>query len=92
MYRLTVITISACAALLLAGAVYGQQQPAAPASPPPPPPAFWRANYARTGKGCDAAHGRSKKNGWNHVFAVVDGGGYLIAFEKPISLVMPLSK
>ena len=84
MYRLTVITISACAALLLGGAVYAQQQPAAPASPPPPPPPAIGApitlEQAKTA--IATATAESKKNGWNHVFAVVDGGGNLIAFEK----------
>jgi glc operon protein GlcG len=83
MYRLTVITISACAALLLAGAVYAQQQPAAPASPPPPPPAYGAPITLEQAKAAiAAATEESKKNGWNHVFAVVDGGGNLIAFEK----------
>lgn len=83
MYRLTVITISACAALLLGGAVYAQQQPAAPASPPPPPPAYGAPITLEQAKAAiAAATAESKKNGWNLVFAVVDGGGNLIAFEK----------
>src|SRR5262249_38332803 len=71
----------ACAALLLGSAVYAQQQPAAPASPPPPgygaPITLEQAKAAIA-----AATAESKTNGWNHVFAVVDGGGNLIAFEK----------
>ena len=83
MYRLSVITISACAALLLGSAVYARQQPAAPASPPPPPPAYGAPITLEQAKAAiAAATEESKKNGWNHVFAVVDGGGNLIAFEK----------
>ena len=80
--RFSVITISACAALLLV-TVARAQQPAAPASPPPPPPAIGAPITLEQAKAAiAAATEESKKNSWNHVFAVVDGGGNLIAFEK----------
>ena len=80
--RFSVVTISACAALLLV-TVARAQQPAAPASPPPPPPAYGAPITLEQAKAAiAAATEESKKNGWNHVFAVVDGGGNLIAFEK----------
>jgi len=44
---------------------------------------LWHANYTRAARAAIVAgEAESKKNGWNHVFAVVDGGGTLIAFEK----------
>ena len=62
-------------------AVYAQQQPTA--APPPPPPAYGAPITLEQAKTAIAAAGaESKKNGWNHVYAVVDGGGNLIAFEK----------
>jgi uncharacterized protein GlcG (DUF336 family) len=80
--RFSVITVSACAALLLV-TVARAQQPAAPASPPPPPPAIGAPITLEQAKAAiAAATEESKKNSWNHVFAVVDGGGNLIAFEK----------
>src|SRR5204862_6055174 len=52
-----------------------------PVSPPPPGyGAPITLEQARAAIAADQAE--SKKNGWNHVFAVVDGGGTLIAFEK----------
>src|SRR5260370_34268779 len=76
----TVTTIRAGPALLLAPAVHAQQQPS---SPPPPPPAYGAPILLEQAKAAiAAAAAESKKNGWNHVFAVVDGGGNLIAFEK----------
>lgn len=84
MHRFSLFAVSACAALLLGSAVYAQQQPAAPASPPPPPPAYGAPISLEQAKAAiAAADAESKKNGWNHVFAIVDGGGNLIAFEKP---------
>lgn len=82
MYRFPVIAVSACTALLLGSAVHAQQ-PATPASPPPPPPAYGAPISLEQAKAAIAAGmAESQKNGWNHVFAVVDGGGNLIAFEK----------
>ena len=70
---------AACVAVLLSSAVYAQQ----PASPPPPAPAYGAPITLEQAKAAiAAATEESKKNGWNHVFAVVDGGGNLIAFEK----------
>ena len=83
MYRLTVITISACAALLLGGAVYAQQQPAAPASPPPPPPAYGAPITLQQAKAAvAAAEAEMTKNGWNLVIAVVGPTGELIYLQK----------
>jgi len=68
------------AALLFGTPVHAQQQ--AP-SPPPPPPAYGAPITLEQARAAIAAgQAESKKNGWNHVFAVVDGGGTLIAFEK----------
>jgi glc operon protein GlcG len=56
-----------------------QQQP----SPTPPPPSYGAPITLEQAKAAiAAATAESKNNGWNHVFAVVDGGGNLIAFEK----------
>ena len=83
MYRLTVITISACAALLLGGAVYAQQQPAAPASPPPPPPAYGPPITLQQAKAAvAAAEAEMTKNGWNMVIAVVGPSGNLVYLQK----------
>ena len=79
MSRLSVISMAACIAVLLSSSAYAQQ----PASPPPPPPAYGAPITLEQAKAAiAAATEESKKNGWNHVFAVVDGGGNLIAFEK----------
>ena len=79
MGRLSFIIIAIGAALLFGTAVHAQQQP----SPPPPPPAYGAPISLEQAKAAIAgAAAESKKNGWNHVFAVVDGGGNLIAFEK----------
>ncbi len=80
MGRLSLIAIAAGVALLFGTAVYAQQQPS---SPPPPPPAYGAPIALEQAKAAiAAAAAESKKNGWNHVFAVVDGSGTLIAFEK----------
>lgn len=53
------------------------------AAAPPPPPAYGAPiTLAQAKAAIAAAEAESKKNGWNHVFAIVDGGGNLIAFEK----------
>lgn len=80
MGHLSLITVTIGAALLFATGVHAQQQPS---SPPPPPPGYGAPitlEQARAAIAAGAAE--SKKNGWNHVFAVVDGSGTLIAFEK----------
>jgi uncharacterized protein GlcG (DUF336 family) len=80
MGRLSLITLAAGVALLFGTAVHAQQQPP---SPPPPPPAYGAPiSLEQAQAAIAAAAAESKKNGWNHVFAVVDGGGNLIAFEK----------
>lgn len=80
MGRLSLITIATGIALLFGTVVHAQQQPA---SPPPPPPAYGAPITLEQARAAIAgASAESKKNGWNHVFAVVDGGGNLIAFEK----------
>jgi hypothetical protein len=66
--------------LLFGTAVQAQQQQ--PSSPPPPPGYGAPITLEQAKAAVAAATVESKKNGWNHVFAVVDGGGNLIAFEK----------
>ena len=80
MVRLSLITGVLGAGLLFGTLAYAQQQ--AP-SPPPPPPGYGAPITLEQARAAIAAgEAESKKNGWNHVFAVVDGGGTLIAFEK----------
>ena len=80
MGRLALLTMALGAALLFGTAVHAQQQPS---SPPPPPPAYGTPITLEQARAAIAAgEAESKKNSWNHVFAVVDGGGNLIALEK----------
>ena len=80
MGRLSLITFAMGFALSFGTVVDAQQQPS---SPPPTPPAYGVPISLEQAKAAIAgAAAESKKNGWNHVFAVVDGGGNLIAFEK----------
>jgi glc operon protein GlcG len=80
MGRLSLIAIAMGVALLFGTAVHAQQQPP---SPPAPPPAYGAPISLEQARAAIAgAEAESTKNGWNHVFAVVDGGGNLIAFEK----------
>jgi glc operon protein GlcG len=80
MGRLSLTTVALCAAVLFGSVVHAQQQPS---SPPPPPPGYGAPITLEQARAVIAgAAAESKKNGWNHVFAVVDGGGNLIAFEK----------
>ena len=72
MVRMSLVTGVLGAGLLFGTLAHAQQQPS---SPPPPPPGYGTPITL-------AGQAESKKNGWNHVFAVVDGGGTLIAFEK----------
>src|SRR5215510_4085972 len=82
MRRLLLLSLVASVTLAVTAAVQAQQQ-AAPAAPPPPPPAYGAPITLEQAKAAiAAATAESKNNGWNHVFAVVDGGGNLIAFEK----------
>ena len=82
MGRLSLITVTIGAALLFGTGVHAQQQPSPP-PPPSPPPGYGAPITLEQAKAAIAAgQAESKKNGWNHVFAVVDGGGNLIAFEK----------
>ena len=82
MGRLSLTTMAAGVSLLLGAAVHAQQQPSSP-PPPPPPPAYGTPITLEQAKAAIAgAEAESKQNGWNHIFAVVDGGGNLIAFEK----------
>lgn len=81
MGRLSFVGIATTAILLFGTAV--QAQPQQQASPPPPPPGYGAPITLEQAKAAiAAAAAESKNNGWNHVFAVVDGGGNLIAFEK----------
>ena len=80
MGRLSLVTGVLGASLLFGTLAHAQQQ--AP-SPPPPPPGYGTPITLEQARAAIAAgQAESKKNGWNHVFAVVDGGGTLIAFEK----------
>lgn len=80
MDRISLITVATGVGLLFATAIHAQQQPS---SPPPPPAAYGAPISLEQAKAAiAAAAAESKKNGWNHVFAIVDGGGNLIAFEK----------
>jgi len=81
MGRLSFVGMATTAVLFFGTAVQAQQQQ--PASPPPPPPGYGAPITLEQAKAAiAAAAAESKNNGWNHVFAVVDGGGNLIAFEK----------
>jgi Haem degrading protein HbpS-like len=74
------VTVALGTTLLFGTLVHAQQQAS---SPPPPPPAYGAPITLEQARAAIAAgEAESKKNGWNHVFAVVDGGGNLIAFEK----------
>ena len=80
MGRLPSIALALAAVLLFGSVVQAQQQPL---SPPPPPPGYGAPITLEQARAAIAAgQAESKKNGWNHVFAVVDGGGTLIALEK----------
>src|SRR5215831_19705901 len=80
MGRLSLIIIATGVALMYGTAAHAQQQQS---SPPPPAPAYGTPISLEQAKAAiAAAAAESKNNGWNHVFAVVDGGGNLIAFEK----------
>jgi glc operon protein GlcG len=79
MGRLPSIALALAAVLLFGSVVQAQQQPV---SPPPPPGYGAPITLEQARAAIAAGQAESKKNGWNHVFAVVDGGGTLIAFEK----------
>ncbi len=80
MGRLAWTTMALGVAVLFASVVHAQQQPA---SSPPSPPGYGTPITLEQARAAIAAgQAESKKNGWNHVFAVVDGGSTLIAFEK----------
>ena len=71
MGRLSLVTVVLGVALLFGTLLHAQQQ--AP-SPPPPPPAYGAPITLDQARAAIAAgETESKKNGWNHVFAVVDG-------------------
>ena len=73
MGRLSLVTVVLGAALLFGTLLHAQQQ--APSPPPPPPPAYGAPITLDQARAAIAAgETESKKNGWNHVFAVVDGG------------------
>lgn len=82
MPRLSLITVAAYAALTFGTAVHAQQSPA-PAAPPSPPPGYGEPiTLEQANKAIAAAMAESKKNGWNHVFAVVGPAGNVIAEQK----------
>jgi len=79
MGRISLITMATGAALLFGTVVCAQQQP----SSPPPPPAYGAPITLEQARAAIAgAEAESTKNGWNHVFAVVDGGGILSHLKK----------
>jgi glc operon protein GlcG len=82
MGRLSFIGMATTAVLLFGTAIQAQQQQ--PSTPPPPPPPGYGApiTLEQAKAAIAAATAESKKNSWYHVFAIVDGGGNLIAFEK----------
>lgn len=80
MGRLSSTMLVVLTSLAFTSVIHAQQQPA---SRPPPPPALGAPITLEQAKAAiTAAQAESSKNGWYHVFAVVDGGGNLIAFEK----------
>jgi hypothetical protein len=90
MGRLAWTTMALGVAVLFGSVVHAQQQPS---SPPPPPPAYGTPITLEQARAAIVAgEAESKKNGWNHVFAVVDGGGILSRLRKPISLATLLAK
>ena len=77
MNRLSLFSMAVYTALIFATTVHAQQQGA------PPPPAYGPPITLEQARAAiAAAAAESKNNGWHHVFAVVDGSGNLIAFEK----------
>lgn len=82
MVRLSVAAVAACIALIFGIAAQAQQTPA-PAAPPSPPPGYGEPiTLEQANKAIAAAMAESKKNGWNHVFAVVGPAGNVIAEQK----------
>ena len=82
MVRFSVAAAAACVALIFGSAV-NAQQPAAPAAPPSPPPGYGAPiTLDQANTVIAAAMAESKKNGWNHVFAVVGPAGNVIAEQK----------
>jgi uncharacterized protein GlcG (DUF336 family) len=82
MSRLSVAAIAACIALFFGNAVHAQQTPA-PAAPPSPPPGYGAPiTLDEANKVIAAAMAESKKNGWNHVIAVVGTAGNVIALQR----------
>jgi uncharacterized protein GlcG (DUF336 family) len=82
MVRSSAAAVAACIAFLLGSAAQAQQTPA-PAAPPSPPPGYGEPiTLEQANKAIAAAMAESKKNGWNHVFAVVGPAGNVIAEQK----------
>jgi len=81
MVRFSVAAVAACVALFFGSAVNAQQT--APAAPPSPPPGYGAPiTLDQANTAIAAAMAESKKNGWNHVFAVVGPAGNVIAEQK----------
>jgi glc operon protein GlcG len=73
MVRLSLVTGVLGVGLLFGTLAHAQQQPS---SPPPPPPGYGTPITLEQARAAIAAgQAESKKNGWNHVFAVVEGLG-----------------
>jgi len=79
MRRLSLMTLVACAALMLATVVHAQQ----PASPPPRPDYGPPISLEQAKKVAAAAEAESKKIGQPQVIAIVDPSGDLVYFERP---------
>ncbi len=78
----SVAAVAACIALIFGNAVHAQQTPA-PAAPPSPPPGYGEPiTLEQANKAIAAAMAESKKNGWNHVFAVVGPAGNVILSRR----------
>lgn len=82
MGRLSVAAVAACITLIFGNAVHAQQSPAPAAAPSPPPGYGAPITLDEANKVIAAAMAESKKNGWNHVIAVVGTAGNVIALQK----------
>ena len=82
MDRISLLTVATGVALLFATAIHAQQQPS---SPPPPPAAYGAPISLEQAKAAIApAAGESKKNGWNHVFAIKLIGAIGVSGATPL--------
>jgi len=78
MRRLSLITVAACAALLLSAIAQAQS----PLAPLPPPPYGDPITLEQAKKIAAAAEAEAKKNNVNDTVAIVEPNGKLIYFQK----------